>query len=420
MFTLLLLSALAGVALSGRSPNADFIERVFEVPGARYSTDILIDAKLDVPGLVARYGYPIEIHEVTTADGYILTMHRIPHGKERNNEPDANKPVVFIMHGLVSSSADFLVLGPGNALGYYLAEEGYDVWLGNARGNFYSRRHLNLNPDNFLNQAFWRFSWDQIGNYDLPAFVDYILAKTVQPKLHYIGHSQGGTAFLVLNSLRPEYNEKFISFQGMAPASFFTHNNKAVFRSLAPLETVLETTAFAMGMGEVFPNMDFVEWFVRNYCLEASVFEPMCGGLSITGSSDYVNETMQPVFFGHAPAGSSIRQISHFGQNIRFDTFRRFNHNRLTNILQYGSATPPDYNLSRITVPAYIYYATMDSLVYPKDVLKLCGKLPNLVLCHRIPSETFGHLDFIWGNGVRTLLYKKILDQMRESEDKYL
>ncbi|XP_059059120.1 lipase 1-like [Achroia grisella] len=303
MIKFALFAALVTVAVARRSPHADYIEELVKQNEGRYSTDVVEDALLDVPGLIRKYGYPVEVHTVVTSDNYVLEAHRIPHGRDQNNEPGV-RPVVFLFHGLFSSSAEFLVLGPGTALAYLLAEAGFDVWLGNARGNYYSRNNLVLDPDDLRNPEFWKFGWEQIGNIDLPTLLDYVLAETGQSQLHYIGHSQGCTSLLVLNSLQPSYNEKVISFHALAPAAFFNNNELLAFKLGAHFSAPLE---------------------VRQ-----------------------VNTTLTPVILGHAPAGSSARQLSHFGQSITSKDFRRFNYLPIENIELYNRPVPPSYDLSQV------------------------------------------------------------------------
>ena len=78
--------------------------------------------------IILAAGYRPETHVVITPDHYILHLHRIL------GQPGA--PVVFMQHGLEDSSATWVLAGPDNhAPAFRLAEEGYDVWLGNYRGN---------------------------------------------------------------------------------------------------------------------------------------------------------------------------------------------------------------------------------------------------------------------------------------------
>jgi lysosomal acid lipase/cholesteryl ester hydrolase len=51
-------------------------------------------------------------------------------------------------------------------------------------------------------------SWDEIGNYDLPAVINYILITTGQSKLSYIGHSLGCGTFFIAMVKHPELNSK--------------------------------------------------------------------------------------------------------------------------------------------------------------------------------------------------------------------
>lgn len=95
--------------------------------------------------------------------------------------------------------------------------------MGNVRGTHESRHHIALDPTGQQKKEYWSFSWHEIGIYDLPATIDHILEKTNKKKLHYIGHSQGTTAFFVMASELPEYNEKIILNTAMAPAVFLNN-----------------------------------------------------------------------------------------------------------------------------------------------------------------------------------------------------
>lgn len=91
-------------------------------------------------------------------------MHRIP--ASPSSPAKVGKTVAYLQHGLLDSSATWVLMGPQQSLGYMLADLGYDVWLGNKRGNRYSRGHINDDPDGrFGNRKkFWKFSWHDVYN----------------------------------------------------------------------------------------------------------------------------------------------------------------------------------------------------------------------------------------------------------------
>lgn len=74
----------------------------------------------------------------------------------------------------------------------------------------------------------------------MPASIDYILAKTHQTKLQFIAHSQGSTAFFVMVSERPEYNDKIEMMHAMAPGVFMSHTRSPLIRVILPFLSVLE------------------------------------------------------------------------------------------------------------------------------------------------------------------------------------
>lgn len=112
-----------------------------------------------------------------------------------------------------------------NVAGYYFTERGYDVWFGNARGNTFSRNHTTLDPEKI---QFWKFTLDHIALIDVPTMIDFVLDKTNQSQLIYLGYSQGGFVGMALLSERPEYNKKIALMHGMGAAVIMKNSHAII------------------------------------------------------------------------------------------------------------------------------------------------------------------------------------------------
>lgn len=75
--------------------------------------------------------------------------------QEKNTAIVKDKSVVYLQHGLVDSADTWIVNEESLAPAFVLANLGYDVWLGNSRGNRYSNAKINSRVRNF-----WEFTFD--------------------------------------------------------------------------------------------------------------------------------------------------------------------------------------------------------------------------------------------------------------------
>ena len=177
-------------------------------------------------------------------------------------------PTVFMQHGLEDSSATWVLAGPEHgAPGFRLAEAGYDVWLGNFRGNNYARQHVTLQPSD---KEFWRFTWDEMAKYDLPAMLNYTLEYTGKEKIHYVGHSMGTTTYMAMNSVDQSWADRVELAVLLAPVAYMD-NMESPLRYLTPFfESFDVINHFSMFLSSVFQNSKFDQHSLKGYFLAPS------------------------------------------------------------------------------------------------------------------------------------------------------
>lgn len=239
-----------------------------------------------------------------------MAYHRIPH---KINEVASNKPVALLVHGLSSNSAEFITYDPSRSLGYLLAEAGYDVWLANCRGTELSSNHTTINP--YTNpEKFYDFSWHEIGNYDIPAAVDYILNITEETNLHYIGLSQGSTSFFVFASMRPEYGNRIKLASLLAPPTFLEHIDDFLKNMVKiAIPAVKSLNIYYFPWHKLFQNL------MSTHCgssttLLSVLCEPIFAAMSF--GSDYTPYNQTVIGLSKTPDSFALKQVEHFGQLI--------------------------------------------------------------------------------------------------------
>ncbi|XP_073832453.1 lipase 3-like isoform X3 [Musca autumnalis] len=361
-------------------------------------------------------GYGSETHTLVTQDGYGLTIFRII--GRINQTTSSSAPVVLMMHGLMSSSDCWVMNGLKDALAYDMVDNGYDVWLANSRGNTYSKQHLQLAINS---PEFWNFSWHEIGVIDLPNTIDYILQKTQQSDIHYVGHSQGTTVMFVLLSMQPEYKEKLKSLHMFAPIAYLKHTRSPPVLSFAPLVN-MHTPLDSLVSYISSRYLPMTSRFFRT-CNNPKSSRQLCGFLTALlngGMSDYLQQSILPDVYRTHPASISARQSFHFIQLFISGHFRQYDHGIDGNLQHYNRTTPPDYEVNKIMprFPFHFYYSDFDDFATKPDVEKFLGVLGNRSIKHFINLKNFAHFDFMWGYNIKRLINPVVLKIMQDTEDK--
>lgn len=360
--------------------------------------------ELDTVSEVKRRGYECEVHKVTTEDGYNLTMHRL-----RKEGVETSRLPVMIQHGLSCASTDWVVMDGG--LPYRLVDEGCDVWLGNTRGNVYSRSHVSLTADD---PKFWDFSWHEMGVHDLPAMIDYVLLQAQREQLTYVGHSQGSCAFFVMASDKPEYNDKIRSMFALGPVACLNHLGSVLLKQLALRSKTIHKAANAAGINHV--TLDSTDAFSKLVDLFQGRVQMVDESMTYVLSTlwgypcDDLKNKLFTLWINHVKNGLSLKQLAHFAQSISGEYFfNYYDHGPEENKRLYGQTSPPPYPLHKITTPVSLMYGSADWLAHPLDVRALYSALTTEKKLIEMPLTNYNHLDFCWSRDGLDNIVEKVL-----------
>ncbi|KAF1915761.1 Alpha/Beta hydrolase protein [Ampelomyces quisqualis] len=367
----------------------------------------------DFAELCELYGYYCEEHIVQTGDGYLLGLHRLawPPGDEAtrvNGGPGGggvSKKVVYLHHGLMMNSEVWVCLTERErCLPFELVERGYDVWLGNNRGNKYSKKSVHTAP---TASRFWNFSMDQFAFHDIPDSIAYILATAHQPSLSYVGFSQGTAQAFATLSIHPTLNDKVDVFIALAPAMAPAGVASGVVDSFVKASPDILYLAF--GRKSILPSATmwqsilYPPIFVR--LIDASL--RFLFGWSALNIAPHQKLAAYP----HLYSFTSTKSVVHWFQIIRNGVFQMYDDEAPNPITSnrskyYKVAKFPTKN---IKTPIVLVYGGSDSLV---DINVMLRELPRHTIAKEIPH--YEHLDFLWAQSVNELVFPHVFEALEE------
>ncbi|XP_077640630.1 lysosomal acid lipase/cholesteryl ester hydrolase-like [Lonchura striata] len=359
---------------------------------------------MNVSEIIRYHGFPSEEYEVPTEDGYILTVYRIPSG--RNSQNAGRKPAVLLHHGVLGDAIQWISNLPNNSLGFILADAGYDVWLANSRGDTWSLKHKTLKP---CQKEFWQFSFDEIGKYDIPAELNFIMNKTGQKDVYYVGHSEGSTAGFIAFSTYPELSQKIKAFFALAPVVTITH-------ATSPLVTITRLPQslirLLLGCKGFLQYSELMKGPVTQFCaclgkVCGSIFNYIAGG-----RVQNMNTSRTDSYMGHYPAGTSVQNVIHWQQIKHADQFQAYDYGCKENMKKYNQTASPEYKIEEIKIPIAVWSGGQDKFADPTDMARLLPRITNLIYHENFPA--WGHFDFFWGLDATEKMYLKIIELLKK------
>lgn len=288
-------------------------------------------------------------------------------------------------------------------LPFALVNQGYDVWLGNNRGNKYSKKSTRLSP---TSTEFWNFSMDQFAFHDIPDSIDYILNTTSQQSLSYIGFSQGTAQAFATLSIHPNLNEKVNLFIALAPAMSPAGLSNGIVDALVKTSPDVLFLAFGrrsiLSSATMWQSILYPPIFVRLIDMSLKFL--------FGWHAKNISLSQKLAAYPHLYSFTSTKSVVHWFQIIRNKSFQMYDDDE-SNAFSIGASNRyykvAKFPTRNIKTPVVLLYGGSDSLV---DIRIMLKELPKHTTAKEIPH--FEHLDFLWAQDVDQLVFPHVFDAL--------
>ncbi|KAL9044211.1 MAG: hypothetical protein Q9214_002636 [Letrouitia sp. 1 TL-2023] len=280
---------------------------------------------------------------------------------------------------------------------------GFDVWLGNNRGNKYSKKSTRSSP---TSSAFWDFSMDEFAFHDIPDSVNYVLQTTSQPSLSYIGFSQGTAQAFATLSIHPNLNDKVDVFIGLAPALSPAGLHNGIVDALVKASPNVLFLAFGrkiiLNSATMWQAILYPPIFIRLIDVSLSFL--------FNWKGRNISVPQKLAAYPHLYSFTSTKSVVHWFQIIRNKSFQMYDDD-VQAPLSLGVSERyykvPKFPTRNIKTPVVLIYGGSDSLV---DIDVMLRALPKHTVAKEIAH--FEHLDFLWAENVEKLVFPMIFEAL--------
>jgi len=327
-------------------------------------------------------GCNCDVYEAITKDGFVLIIQNIYPSKITQQEKN-QRTAVILQHGLLQNSEVF-VTNEEHSLAFYLANLGYDVWLGNNRGN---SRHVDLEDSC---EEYWDWSLDDLAKFDFPTIVEFVISKISHSRVVYVGHSQGYAQAFAGVCLNPQLASKLKLLVGLAPPVFVRSPSNF---ALNWMKSASSDTYFGFFGKTMF--IPALKW-IQNI-LPANVFCILAYGmfnyLFDWGDSQW-NKSRKFKYFQCTPTLTSSKLIFHWFKILKAGQLVGFSDSK-----EDEQCYSPD---NEIVCPIALFYGDKDSVV---DADRLLASSSKHNIQAAIKFEGFEHMDLIWAKNAHEKVY---------------